>query len=421
MSIDTKREKINEGAMLTTITDKKFKTNSVVIRFIVPLSEESAAANSLAAQLLILSHKKYGGLTAITDFTNKLYGASIGASTFKVGDNQVVAFTASSIRNEYALEGEQLFESVIKVLLECIFDPDEFSDKYFELKKAELISSIDSEVNEKRTFAILNATSAAFENEPYALPPYGTRASAEALTKDKVFSAYKNLLSTAGVEVSLVGAGDFDKAKELIKQRFDKPNLKVKSYPFINYSEAKAGVKYAEDSFDMNQLKMVMVFKTSYRNDAVNGLFSALLGGTPFSKLFMNVREKLSLCYYCASRVIYEKGAIMIDSGIDPKNLEEAKAEILNQLDQIKKGNFTDEELYNTKLALKGSFVSVYDSPSELAAWYFIRTARGHEGESPDDAQKKMFEVTRDEIIAAANSLTLDTVYTLKNNGGEKQ
>ena len=402
MSIDTKREKINEGAMLTTITDKKFKTNSVVIRFIVPLSEESAAANSLAAQLLILSHKKYGGLTAITDFTNKLYGASIGASTFKVGDNQVVAFTASSIRNEYALEGEQLFESVIKVLLECIFDPDEFSDKYFELKKAELISSIDSEVNEKRTFAILNATSAAFENEPYALPPYGTRASAEALTKDKVFSAY-------------------DKAKELIKQRFDKPNLKAKSYPFINYSAAKAGVKYAEDSFDMNQLKMVMVFKTSYRNDAVNGLFSALLGGTPFSKLFMNVREKLSLCYYCASRVIYEKGAIMIDSGIDPKNLEEAKAEILNQLDQIKKGNFTDEELYNTKLALKGSFVSVYDSPSDLAAWYFIRTARGHEGESPDDAQKKMFEVTRDEIIAAANSLTLDTVYTLKNNGGEKQ
>ncbi len=420
MSTDVTREEINKGAGLTTIIDGKFKSNSAVIRFITPLSEENAAANSLAAQLLILSHKKYGGLTAITDFTNKLYGASIGASTFKVGDNQVIAFTASAIRNEYALEGERLFEEIITVLLECIFDPADFDDKYFELKKAELLSAIDSEVNEKRTFAIINATKEAFVNEPYSIPAYGTRASAEALTKEQVYKAYKRLIKSAVVEASLAGAGSFEKASDLIKQRLCSREFDGKVYPFVNYSPAKPAVVNAGDSFEMNQLKMVMVFKTSYRNDAVNGLFSALFGGTPFSKLFMNVREKLSLCYYCASRVIYEKGAVMIDSGIDPENIEAAKAEILNQLEEIKKGNFTDEELYNTKLALKGSFVSVYDSASELAAWYFTRYARGKVNQSPDDAQKEMFEVGRDEIIEAAKSLTLDTVYTLRNNGGDE-
>ena len=171
MKVNVTREEIAKDVNLTCITDGKFKTNSAVIRFIMPLDESTASANALAAQLLLLSHKKYTGLTEITDFTNKLYGASVGVSNFKVGDNQVIAFTANSIRDEYALEGERLFYELIKVLLECIFDPLEFDSKYFELKKRELINSIDSEINEKRTYAILNANKYAFKDEPYSLSP----------------------------------------------------------------------------------------------------------------------------------------------------------------------------------------------------------------------------------------------------------
>lgn len=420
MKISVTREEITKGVNLTSITDGKFKTNSAVIRFIMPLSESSASANALAAQLLLLSHKKYTGLTEITDFTNKLYGASVGVSNFKVGDNQVIAFTASSIRDEYALEGEKLFCELIKVLLECIFEPLEFDEKYFELKKSELINSIDSEINEKRTYAILNANKYAFKDEPYALSPNGTRESAEKLTIRQVSAAYKNLLGNAEVEVSLSGGGDFEDAKGLIVKAFKEREISNSDFPFVSYSPAKDEVVTAEDSCDMNQLKMVMIFKTDYKNDAVNGLFAALLGGTPFSKLFMNVREKLSLCYYCVSRMIYEKGAVMIDSGIDSGNLNAAYEEILNQIEEIKKGNFTDEELYNTKLAMRGSMKTVYDSPGELAAWYFTRHARGKTNQSPDEAQEEMFAVTREQIIAAAESIKLDTVYTLKNNGGDK-
>lgn len=420
MKVNVTREEITKGVNLTSITDGKFKTNSAVIRFIMPLDEKTASANALAAQLLLLSHKKYTGLTEITDFTNKLYGASIGASIFKVGDNQVIAFTANSIRDEYALEGEKLFCEIMKVLLECIFDPLDFDDKYFELKKSELINSIDSEINEKRTYAILNANKYAFKGEPYSLSANGTRESAEKLTKEQVLSAYKNLLQNSNVEISLSGGGNFESAKDLIVKTFREREMSDVQYPFVIYSPIKQEVVKAEDSCEMNQLKMVMIFKTDYKNDAVNGLFAALLGGTPFSKLFMNVREKLSLCYYCVSRMIYEKGAVMIDSGIDSGNLSEAYDEILNQIEEIKKENFTDEELYNTKLAMRGSMKTVYDSPAELAVWYFTRHARGKTNQSPDEAQKEMFAVSREEIIEAANSIKLDTIYTLKNNGGDK-
>lgn len=420
MKVNVTREEITKGVNLTSITDGKFKTNSAVIRFIMPLDEKTASANALAAQLLLLSHKKYTGLTEITDFTNKLYGASIGASIFKVGDNQVIAFTANSIRDEYALEGEKLFCEIMKVLLECIFDPLDFDDKYFELKKSELINSIDSEINEKRTYAILNANKYAFKGEPYSLSANGTRESAEKLTKEQVLSAYKNLLQNSNVEISLSGGGNFESAKDLIVKTFREREMSDVQYPFVIYSPIKQEVVKAEDSCEMNQLKMVMIFKTDYKNDAVNGLFAALLGGTPFSKLFMNVREKLSLCYYCVSRMIYEKGAVMIDSGIDSGNLSEAYDEILNQIEEIKKGNFTDEELYNTKLAMRGSMKTVYDSPTELAVWYFTRHVRGKTNQSPDEAQKEMFAVSREEIIEAANSIKLDTIYTLKNNGGDK-
>lgn len=420
MKVNVTREEIAKDVNLTCITDGKFKTNSAVIRFIMPLDESTASANALAAQLLLLSHKKYTGLTEITDFTNKLYGASVGVSNFKVGDNQVIAFTANSIRDEYALEGERLFYELIKVLLECIFDPLEFDSKYFELKKRELINSIDSEINEKRTYAILNANKYAFKDEPYSLSPNGTRESAEKLTVNQVYSAYKKMIENANVEASLSGGGGFDDARELIVKAFKDRESTNSVFPFVSYSPAKKEVVSAEDYCDMNQLKMVMIFKTDCKNDAVNGLFAALLGGTPFSKLFMNVREKLSLCYYCVSRMIYEKGAVMIDSGIDSGNLNAAYEEILNQIEEIKNGNFTDEELYNTKLAMRGSIKTVYDSPAELAAWYFTRHARGKTNQSPDEAQKEMFDVTREQIIEAAKSIKLDTVYTLKNNGGDK-
>lgn len=423
MSVNVTTDEISKGVRLTEITDGKFKTNSAVIRFITPLDSKTASANALAAQLLILSHKKYKGLTAMNDFTNRLYGASVGTTVFKVGDNQVIAFTASAIKNDYALEGESLFEDVLKVLLECIFDPDienGFDENYFRIKKDELLSAIDSEINEKRTLAVINAAKLAFEGEPFSIPAYGTKETAQNLTAQDVLSAYKNLLSSASVEISLAGAGDFKKANALLRDCFANRGVNLNLHPFSSPSPVKNTPAEGSDSYEMNQLKMVMIFKTDYKNDSANGLFSALLGGTAFSKLFMNVREKLSLCYYCVCRPIYEKSAFMIDSGIDRENLEKARAEILKQIEDVKNGDFTDEEVYNTKLAMRGSFKSVYDSPADLAAWYFTRYARGKDGQSPDEAEKELFDVTREQIIEAAKSVKLDTVYTLMNIGGDE-
>ena len=141
-------------------------------------------------------------------------------------------------------------------------------------------------------------------------------------------------------------------------------------------------------------------------------LMSTLLGETPFSKLFANVREKLSLCYYCASGFNDSKGTLMIDSGVENVNVEKARVEILNQLDDIRKGNFTDEEMSNSILSILNLLKGVGDTPSSLVNWYFSRFCRG-EIISPDEEISRIKAVTREQIIEAANSFKLDTVYVM--------
>jgi predicted Zn-dependent peptidase len=143
-----------------------------------------------------------------------------------------------------------------------------------------------------------------------------------------------------------------------------------------------------------------------------------MYGGTPFSKLFANVREKLSLCYYCQAAIVECKGAMLVDSGVEPGNEQKAEQEILNQLESLRAGDFTDEEIENTKKYLIGAYLSNYDSSEDLNSWYFFQFARGT-NDSPKDAIEKINAATREDIINSANSFKLDTVYTLTPSGGE--
>ncbi len=144
-------------------------------------------------------------------------------------------------------------------------------------------------------------------------------------------------------------------------------------------------------------------------------ILSGLFGGTPVSKLFTNVREKMSLCYYCASAYVHSKGTILVDSGVENENVGILTEEVINQLDMIKKGDFTDEELTNTKLALINNIKSVSDSPSSLIGWYFAGYYKGNII-SPEQGIKDILSVTREQLTEAANSFSLDTVYVMAGN-----
>ena len=155
-----------------------------------------------------------------------------------------------------------------------------------------------------------------------------------------------------------------------------------------------------------------MAFKSECTNAPAMKLMNSVFGGTPFSKLFLNVREKLSLCYYCSSGYNDRKGVLFVDSGVEHANIEKAKAEILNQLKAVQNGEFTDEEINNSRLSMINSLRGVTDGARSIAEWYFKQSYAG-QSLSPEDEIERLKSVTKEDIIAAAKSLSLDTVYVL--------
>ena len=145
-----------------------------------------------------------------------------------------------------------------------------------------------------------------------------------------------------------------------------------------------------------------------------------LYGGSPFSRLFVHVREEKSLCYYCAARFDQMTGATLVDIGVERENQPRAKAAILEQLDAVAKGDFTDEELESARRSYVNSLHSVPDSLSGLESWYLTQILLGR-SDTPEEAAAAMGDITREEVVAAAQKVTLDTVYFLASKGGEKE
>lgn len=424
MSVLYKREEIGNGIGLAVICDKKFKSNSVTVNFMTNLCKENAAANALIPNVLIASNSKYPERTMLTQKLASLYGASFGCSVSKQGDVQILSVKCNCIRDEYALEGEKLTEEVTQILLDCIFDPavenGGFAVKEFNIRKNDQLDYISSMINEKRSYAIKRSNEVIFENEPFSVNAYGTKEQAEKLDAVSAYNAYQKLIKTAKIEITVAGGGRLDDAVKLVKDAFSKAERNFSdNLQFNTPSPVKPEVKTVNEPMDINQCKMVMAYKSDFDNLYVAKFMSAVLGGTAFSKLFTNVREKLSLCYYCASRIFEGKGTLVIDSGVDKKNVELAQKAINEQLEDMAKGDISDELIENTRLSIISEIRSSFDTLGSIASWYVVQHIRGTDY-SPQQLIEIEKSITKEQIVECAKSFKLDTVYVLESkNGGE--
>jgi len=417
MAVEFNRENLPNEINFTTIIDPKFKSNLILVRFISKLDEATVSENALIPNLLITSNSTFKTRTELTKKLSGLYGSNLSTINHKLSDNQVVGISASCICDDYALNGENLTAELTDILLECIFKPlvenDGFAERDFKTRKQELIDGIDAEINEKRTYAILRANTTIYKNEPSSLPSYGTRERAVNLTPQKTYEAYKKLLKTAQIEITFVGGGNLNSAKEKLRNAFLAIDRKSQNNNFKNISPVKSEVAEVVEIVDVNQCKMVMAFKTSYDNYYANRLMTTMLGGTAFSKLFVNVREKLSLCYYCAAGFVEGKGVLIVDSGVEKDNIPKAREEIIKQINALATGDFSEDEMKNAVLSISGDFKSNYDSTYDLSSWFFVHSIRGTNF-TPEQAITVLGKVTRDEVIQAAATLMLDTVYVMQ-------
>lgn len=416
------QKKLSDGINFTVIKDSRFKTARISLTMLLPLSEETVSSNAVLPFVLTHACRKYPDFSSFNKCLSSLYGASVYADVNKIGDMQTLTVSASFLDDRYSLNNENISSDLTKLLCDIVFDPllidGKFSKEHLDQEKRQMIELINSEYNDKRTYSRIRCEQIMFKNEKAGIRKFGTKEQVAALNCDDVYAAWKRVLSSAKIELMVLGNCDDSAVFNVFKDAFSKIERKnIVSYE--NKIVRKADeVKHSRECMDITQCKLVMGFRTGA---ALNDkevmpmrVMTALLGATPHSKLFLNVREKQSLCYYCSSKYDRIKGTMMIQSGVEKSNIEKAKVEILKQLDEIKNGNVTQEELAATQKSLSNSFRTLADYLSGLENLYITQVFDGNFC-TPEQFVEEINKVTIEEVVNAANMVTLDTVYSLES------
>ncbi|MCC8112179.1 MAG: insulinase family protein [Ruminococcus sp.] len=418
MTTAYQRIPLSERIGFSEILDTKLKTNTLKICLFQPLSAETASACALAGDLATSSNAKYPSNQQMNQKLHLLYGADLGSSVSRQGDLQMVTIHASAIDDRYTLENEPIFAELTEILLDCLRVPnvtnDAFDAQEFQIKQKELLDNIDAEINEKRVYAIQQASKIAYQNEPAARSSYGSREEALALTPKSAYAAFRKMLREARIEIFFVGSQKRPELPEKLKTTFDAFGS-VTTAPLVFYapSSKKAEPAYVNEVLPVNQSKLVMIWKTDCTDRYAVKMMTLLLGGTSSSKLFANVREKMSLCYYCAANYTELKQALQVDSGVETANLEKTQTAITAQLDAIANGEVSDVELQSAWMFVHNSLKSIGDTASSYISWYLGQLFRDT-NLTPTKEEALYLQVTKEQIVAAAKSMQLDTVYTLR-------
>lgn len=415
------RLEIAPSVSFNAIKDGRFKTGRISVTMFLPLKRETAAVYAVLPFVLTNSCRKYPDFTSLNRHLEELYGASLFADVNKMGEMQALTVAVSFLDDKFTLDGENLSRSLTQLLCDILFDPllteaGAFKEENVEQEKRQLIELIDSEYSDKKAFAKARCEQIMCQDEKFGISKWGEKEEIAALSPKDIVKAWKTALKTAKIEIMALGDLDEKSALAGFKEAFSKiKREKVAKFETQVIRKVKK-VKDRCEKQDVAQCKLVMGFRTNaaQRDPEVMAarVAIALFGATPQSKLFLNVREKLSLCYYCAAKYDRIKGIMLVQSGVEQKNLEKARAEILNQLDEIKNGNFTDAELDDTKRSLANSYRTIGDFLSGLENFYLSQVFDG-EFLAPERFIEAMEKVKKEQVAAAAKLITLDTVYAL--------
>lgn len=419
MSNIINRRKIADGVYFSSITDKRYKKNLISVAFSTQLNEDTATENVIVPALLTKSNSKLPSYKAFNNKMSRLYASSIGGTACRQYDLQTISFGAYYLDDIYALSGEKMTGIMTDILIDCLTSPVKengvFSEKFTELEKKTVIDNIETAINDKRSYAIERAMKTICKGEPASVCSYGTIEKAQQITPESAYKAYRRMLETMPCEIICTGCSDFDGVAEKFAAAFEKAGRHDIENTTIALSPVKTQTEEVTERLTVNQSKLVLGFKSHSDDDAALVLLQKIFGGTTSSKLFRNVREKMSLCYYCSAARNDLKGIMLVNSGVENGNIEKTKNAVVDQLEEIKNGNFTDEDINFAEMAIKNDFKSVADSAGNVSNWYFD-CIRKNDIVTPEEKLERYLGVSKERIIAAAKSMVLDSVYVLTGN-----
>ena len=417
------RREIMQDVFLTYLPAKKFKTSYLSAQVITPLRQETAALNALLPAVLHRGTVRCPDMEQLSAAMDRLYGAQIDYTVRKKGERQCVGFVASVIDDAFAPRGERLLEPTAQLLGELLLDPvtrgGRFLSEYVESEKNNLIDAIRAVRNDKRDWADLRLMQEMCAAEPYGVRRLGDEESAKKIHNRKLYQHSRQLMSSSRLELYYCGSADEQRLTDALLHAFAAlPRGVVEPLPEMRRYAAPEQPRIITENMDVTQGKLSMGFRCESRDVPAMIMANLLFGGSSNSKLFLNVREKLSLCYYASSQYARSKGILTVSSGIETKDYDRALEEILRQLKAVQEGEWEDWELPGARSTILSSLQAMTDGQGAMENWFLGQNATG-ETETPAELAARLREVTPERIMAAAQSIQLDTVYFLKGKEGE--
>jgi len=412
------------GYTLHIIPTEKYKTNTIVWKMKAPLDKETATYRALLPNVLQSNSKKYSTTSALRSYLDDLYGASFYTDVSKKGEFHIISFSIEVANEKFLQDKTPLLQKAIDFLREVLQNPN-ITDRAFDeatmtKEKRSLKRRIHSVYDDKMRYASVRLVEEMCKGEPYAIQASGDEDKVEDITASSLFEYYERAFKEDKMDLYIIGDVDLKEVENFCGQfQFqERKNQSQKNAP----EKEVSNIKEVKETQDLNQGKLNMGCRTniSYGDSDYFALqmFNGIFGGFPHSKLFINVREKESLAYYAASRVESHKGLLMIMSGIDSQNYEKAVSIIKEQLKLMKEGSFTDEEISQTKAVIQNQFLETIDSARGVIEVFYHNIVAGTKVEFTDWIDKTN-STSRDEILAVANKVELDTVYFLSGMEGE--
>ena len=422
---------MKQGIKLHTINTNKFKTNLIAMFLSIPLTRENVTKNSLLVSVLRRGCEKYKTQEEISKKLEEMYGAEFNCGLDKLGKNHVLKFYIESINDEFLPQnGENMLKQSIEILSEILFNPltqnGEFNEEYINQEKENVKQIIEAKKDNKARYALFRCVEEMYKDKPQGLYKYGYVEDLENINAQNLYEYYLNLIDTCKIDIFVSGKLENIDIENIIEEDENLSKLKDREPEYnINKPEPKNKIEQAnkvEEKLDVTQGKLVIGYDVEASKEDIENkkfryigmLYNAILGGTATSKLFQNVREKASLAYTASSSFSYYTGNIFVNAGIEIENFEKATNIIKEQIEAMKQGDFTEEDLQNAKKVIVSNIAGISDE-QDTEIIYFLGQELSGNNVSLEQYAEFVQDVNKNEIEDFAKKVNINTIYFLRN------
>ena len=422
--MEYKQTDIKKGIKLHTIKTEKFKTNLIAIMLTTKLNRENVTKNALIPAVLRRGTKNLITQEEINKKLEEMYGASLDCGLDKTGDNQVLKFYIETVNDEFLpQEAENMLKTSLEKIFEFVFNPylenGCFKKEYVEQEKENIKQIIDGKIDNKARYSLDRCIEEMYKDQPYGFYKYGYVEDMKDINEKNLYEYYQQLINECKIDIFVSGIID-EETENIIKNNENIIKLKDRE---PQYNEPEIIAKRTEkendvqESMDVTQGKLIIGMDLDVDDDNLRFdvmIYNSIFGGSANSKLFQNVREKASLAYTASSSYYRFKNNIFINCGIEIKNYEKALEIIKQQIEDMKKGDFTDEEVENAKKGIIASIKTI-DDEQDTEITYFFSQELSKSKCNIEQYMQRISEVTKEKVVDVANKVSINTVYFLKD------